>query len=99
MNLRSMDFDFVMPCFLSEYPTTYSFVSNLKCVISYFLTFICIRRTLLRTTLSLSVLTDCDVMTRFVAPRYVNLEQRYVSTCVGAGSGGSGGKREFKAIR
>jgi hypothetical protein len=54
------------------------------------LTFICLRRTVLRTTLSLSVPTDCDVMTRFVAPRYVNPEQRYVSTCVGAGSGGGG---------
>jgi hypothetical protein len=58
------------------------------------LTFICLRRTLLRTTLSLSVPTDCDVMTRFIVARYVNLEQRYVSTCVGAGSGGGGEKRE-----
>jgi hypothetical protein len=55
------------------------------------LTFICLRRTILRTTLCLFVPTDCDVMTRFVAPRYVNLEQRYVSTCVGAGRGGVGG--------
>jgi hypothetical protein len=36
-------------------------------------------------------------MTRFVAPRYVNLEQRYVSTCVGAGSGGGGGSDNVEA--
>jgi hypothetical protein len=34
-------------------------------------------------------------MTRFVVSRYVNIEQRYISTCVGAGSGGVG-ERETK---
>jgi hypothetical protein len=43
-----------------------------------------------------SKLEDCDVMTRFVASRYVNLEQRYVSTRVGAGSGGGGGSENNK---
>jgi hypothetical protein len=62
------------------------------------LTFTCLRRTLLRTTSSLSVPTDCDVMTRFVAPRYVNLEQRYVKTCVGAGSGSGGGSENNKKV-
>jgi hypothetical protein len=38
-------------------------------------------------------------MTRFFDSRYVNLEQRYVSTCVGAGSGGGGEARIIKAIR
>jgi hypothetical protein len=47
-------------------------------------------------SLSVPVPTDCDVMTRFVASRYVNLEQRYVSTCVGAGSGGGGGSENKK---
>jgi hypothetical protein len=54
------------------------------------LTFICLRRSIFRTTLSSCVPSDRDVMTRFVVSRYVNIEQRYVSTCVGAGSGGVG---------
>jgi hypothetical protein len=59
------------------------------------LTFIYLRRTILTDCLP----TDCDVMTRFVAPRYVNIEQAYVSTYVGAGLEGVGGSENNNTLR
>jgi hypothetical protein len=69
----------------------------LLCSIFIFvLTCICLRLCLFRTTLRFSRTepSDCDVMTRFDASRYVSLVTRYVSTCVGAGSRKGWGKKE-----
>jgi hypothetical protein len=59
------------------------------------LTCICLRWRLFRKTLRFSrtELSGCDVMTRFNASRYVNLETGYISTCGRGEQKGVGGRK------